>query len=354
MTRRLLDARINRRGALKGIGAAAIVSALSGREAAAQAGRRVVVGTWGGDYQNLLTQHIADPILRPQGIETLWDVGNEPPRKTKMLAERRLPRGTVDIQCLSGPAGFEMNQAGALEPIDWSKIRDNGNTIVPEVKTTYSIPHIFTGRVILYNPSKITTPPTSYNDLWNPAIANKVGIIDIQYQTTLESAALIAGGSRSNYEPGKAKLLELRRMGAQIVPTNEAMAQALKNEEIWMCIMWKARGVMWQNAGVPIQMAAPREGVGLYISEFCIAKNAPNKDAAYAFVNASLEASAQTGFARSMGYNGSNRTVTYPEDIRSRIAFTPEEQANMIMPDYEYLARNDAQIRDWWDRVFKA
>src|SRR5258707_6599533 len=27
---------------------------------------------------------------------------------------------------------------------------------------------------------------------------------------------------------------------------------------VWMCIMWKARGVMWQNAGIPIEIANPK------------------------------------------------------------------------------------------------
>ena len=45
--------------------------------------------------------------------------------------------------------------------------------------------------------------------------------------TTIESAAMINGGGVSNYEPGKEKLLELKKMGVKIYPTNEAMAQAL-------------------------------------------------------------------------------------------------------------------------------
>jgi putative spermidine/putrescine transport system substrate-binding protein len=132
------------------------------------------------------------------------------------------------------------------------------------------------------------------------------------------------------------------------------MAQSLRNEEIWICIMWKARGVMWQNAGVPIQIATPREGVGLYISEFVIPKNAPNKDGAYAFLNASLQAPAQVGFAESMGYNGSNASVELPAALQSRIALSEAERANLLVPDYEYLARADAGLRDWWERVFKA
>jgi len=113
--------------------------------------------------------------------------------------------------------------AGTLLEVDWAKV-PNGVHIVPALKTKYSVPHIFTSRVILYNPSKVTEVPTSYNDLWNPKYAGRVGIIDIQYQTTIESAAMISGGTLNNYEPGKDKLLELKKLGVKIVPTNEAMA----------------------------------------------------------------------------------------------------------------------------------
>jgi putative spermidine/putrescine transport system substrate-binding protein len=353
MTKTTLD-RISRRRVLQGIGGAAAASTLAMPHIArAQAGGKVIVGTWGGDYQNLQIKHVADPILKPKNIEVLWAVGGDPERKTKLLAEKRLPRGTVDIVALTGSGTFEMWQQDVLQEIDYSKLK-NANVILPQVKTKYSIPHIYTGRVILYNPAKINPAPTSYADLWNPKYAGKVGVIDIQYQTTIESAAMVAGGTMSNYEPGKAKLLELKKMGIQVVPTNEAMAQALKNEEIWMCIMWKARGVQWQNAGVPVQIAAPKEGLVLYISEFAIAKNAPNKDAAHAYLDATLEQSAQLGFAESMGYNGTISGLKLPEALERRIGFTEAETKTMLKQDYDYLAKNDAGLKEWWDKVFKA
>src|SRR6266576_6118562 len=112
---------------------------------------------------------------------------------------------------------------------------------------------------------------------------------------------MINGGTMSNYEPGKEKLLELKKMGVKIYPTNEAMAQALKTGEVGMCVMWKARGVMWQNAGVPVQAVAPKEGVVLYVSDFVIPKNAPNKTAAHAYLDAMLAPAAQIGSPRPRG-----------------------------------------------------
>jgi putative spermidine/putrescine transport system substrate-binding protein len=335
---------------MKGLAAAGALSVIA-RPRASAAGR-VVVGTWGGDYERLLQKDIAVPLLQPQGIEVLYDTANDSPRKTKMLAEKRLPRGTMDISALTRAGSYEMWKADTLIELDMKRI-PNSVHVLSQMRTSFAIPHIWTGRIILYNPKFITEKPGSYEDLWNPKYAGRVGIIDIQYQTTIESAAMINGGGLSNFEPGKAKLMELKKLGVKIMPTNEAMAQALKTGEIWMCIMWKARGVMWQNAGVPIEIATPKEGVVIYISDFVIPKNAPNKDNAYAYLNAALDPKPQEEFIEDMGYNPTVDNVNPSSAMAKRIGFTPEEMKRLLVQDHEYLAKNDSQLKEWWDKVFK-
>jgi putative spermidine/putrescine transport system substrate-binding protein len=165
---------------------------------------------------------------------------------------------------------------------------------------------------------------------------------------------MINGGNLKNYEPGKAKLLELKKMGVKIVPTNEAMAAALKTEEIWMCIMWKARGVQWQNAGVPVKIVSPKEGLVLYVSEMGIPKNAPDKDAAYAYLDALLDPRPQQGFIDDMGYNPTIDNLKATGEMAQRIGFSPAEEKTMMVQDYEYLAKNDSQLKEWWDKEFKS
>lgn len=315
------------------------------------AGGRVVVGTWGGDYEKFLDNYIAKPLLEPKGIQVVYDTANDTARRAKLLAEKRLAHGSMDVAALTAPGSYQMYQNGILEELDDQKV-PNLKHVVPALRTSYSAPHIWTGRVILYNPKFIKEKPTSYADLWNPKYAGKVGVIDIQYLTTIESAAMINGGSLSNYEPGKEKLLELKKMGVRIYPTNEAMVQALQTEECWMCIMWKARGVQWQNAGVPVEIAAPKEGLVAYISDFSLPKNATNKAAAYAYLNAMLEAPPQIDFAKNMGYNPSAENVKLPADLEKRIGFAPGTK--ILTEDYDYIAKNDNQFQEWWNKVFKS
>src|SRR6266567_8273035 len=106
---------VSRRTALKGLGAVALPAFLRGRALAE--GGRVVIGTWGGDYARLLAKNIEDPLLKPKGYEVAQDQAGDAPRRTKMVAEKRLPRGTSDIQGLSAANMYEMNEAGVLEQI---------------------------------------------------------------------------------------------------------------------------------------------------------------------------------------------------------------------------------------------
>ncbi|MGW9333184.1 ABC transporter substrate-binding protein [Bosea sp. NPDC055594] len=345
---------IDRRDVLKGLAAGTAASAL-GNPALAQSGGKVVVGTWGGDYARLLTKNIEEPLLKPKGIEILQDQAADSPRRAKMVAERRLPRGTTDIQGLSSANMFEMNEAGVVEQLDYAKI-PNAKNLMPTMKYPYGIGQIYSGKVVVYNPKLISPAPTSFKDAFDPRHGNKIGIIDIQYLYVIMAASMAATGGASmiDFEGAKKVLLEAKKAGARIYPTNEAFAQAMKTEEIGIGVMWKARAVQWQNAGIPVESAAPSEGIPLYISGFSIPKNAPNKENAYLYMNAMLEKSAQEAFAVDMGYNGTVTGLSIAPDLQKRIGFTSEEEKRLKDLDYGYLAKNDAAMKEWWDKVFKA
>jgi putative spermidine/putrescine transport system substrate-binding protein len=332
-----------------GIGAAALPLGV----ARADEGGRIVVGTWGGDYARLLNKNIDEPLLKPKGWEIVQDQDGDAPRRAKMLAEKRLPRGTVDIQGLSAVNMFQMNAAGVSETLDFSKI-PNAPNIIPQMKYPYGIGHIYSGKVVVYNPKLVSPAPTAFKDAFDPKNGDKMGFIDIQYQYVMVAAALAAGGKPSDLEPGKAILMAAKKAGARVYPSNETFAQALKTEEISIGIMWKARVVQWQDAGISVESAAPTEGVPMYVSGFAIAKNAPDKAGAYAYMNAMLDKSAQEAFAVDMGYNPTVSNAVVAPDLQKRIGFTPEEQSRLVDLDYDYITKNDAAMKEWWDKVFKA
>jgi putative spermidine/putrescine transport system substrate-binding protein len=341
---------ISRRAALSG---AAIAAAAAGLPGLARAqSRQAVVGTWGGDYGELLRQNIDLPLMQPQGIEILQDVANADPRKTKMLAERQARRGTMDVSCLSDTDMNMMAAQNTLDTLDMSRLQ-RGGTVVQALRKPYAIPHIYSALVLLYNPDKVTTPPTSFADMWDPKYRGRVGLSDILYSTNSFAAAVAGGGSFSDYKPGQAKLMELRSLDAKVYPSNEALAAALKGEEVWMTPMWLARGFMWQKAGIPLRHVVPKEGAYAIVFEAGIPKNSRNKDQAYAYLDAMLQPQAQTAFADRMGYLPTVTDATLPPDIAKQISLSEAEQARLRAPDYDYLLRAHGEILDFWNKQFK-
>lgn len=335
-----------------GMATAGLALSASGLRAQSLSCSEAAVGTWGGDYQELLIANFEKAVLGPLKVEVNHDVANAPPRKTKLLTERTARKGTMDVALLSEIDMFEMYKAGVLEELDYSRLK-NGANIIPALRRTYSIPHIYSGKIILYNPTKVTTPPTSYADLWDPKYKGRVGFADGLYIQIIESAAMIAGGSLENFEPAKAKLAELKKLDAKVYPSNEALAAALKSEEVWFTIMWRARGVQWKNAGIPVAPAIPKEGVTPIIFEAAIPKNAPNKDCAYAYLDAMLDPRGQVGFAAKMGYVPTVTNAPLDAKLTADLSFTAEEQKKFLIPNLEYVAKNNAALLDWWNREFK-
>jgi putative spermidine/putrescine transport system substrate-binding protein len=346
---------VTRRAVLHGMAAVAGTSSLGAFPAWGQANKKIVLSTWGGDYAKLLTKHISSRVLAPKGWEVVNDEGQVVQRKAKTVAERRLPKGTSDVQALTATDVAEMTQMEVLEKLDLSRMKNAKNIIktFSIAESPYFSPHIYSGKVVLYNPKLIKNAPTGIADLWDPKNQGKVGVVDIQHVYTTMAAALVGGGKTGDFERAKKALLELKKLQPRMYPSNEALAQALMTEEVGLCIMWKARAVQWQNAGANIVTVAPKEGVIAYVSGFTIPKNAPNKDGAYAFLDAALEPSVQEGFAADMGYNPVVGNANVPADLRKRIGFTPEEEKLLVNPDLEFIAKRSAELKDFWDKEFK-
>src|SRR5262249_53934940 len=149
------------------------------RLARADAPGKMILGTWGGDYSKLLTKNVEAPLLTPKKLEVEHAIAGDPERRAKLLAEARLPRGTSDLQALSAANMYEMKEAGVLDTIDYAKI-PNAKSLLPQMKYPYGVGHIYSGKVILYNPKLIREVPTAFADTFDPKHGNRLGIIDIQ------------------------------------------------------------------------------------------------------------------------------------------------------------------------------
>jgi putative spermidine/putrescine transport system substrate-binding protein len=316
-------------------------------------GAQVVVGTWGGDYGEILQQGLDVPLARPAGLEPVQDVAPAPPRKAKLLAERQARRGSMDIAALSDVDMYELSQHGLFDAVPEGALKRIG-AVIPALRKPYAVPHIYSARVILYNPAKVNPAPRSYADLWDPKWRGRVGLSDLLYAQYVETAAIVGGGGTSDFAPAWDKLREWKQLGARVYPSNEALAAALKSEEVWLTVMWLARGFMWKQSGIPLEHVVPEEGATSITYEMAVPRNSRGKDQAWRYIDLMLDPRAQGAFAQRMGYVPTVTDAPLPPDIARQISLSDADQAKLRTPDYGYMARMAPEVLNFWNREFKA
>ena len=341
----------SRRSLLIG-GTAAAALVMTGRPALAQSGE-LIIANWGGDWNDRCVKFVETPLVEKKGIKISRILNLEPERKTKLLAERNLPRGTLSLAQFTLGDAYELNEMGIVEPLDYSKI-PNAAAIRPSLRSPYFLPFIVGGVTLAYNPKYIKEPPTSFADLWNVAYAGKLGVLDQSFYNWIYMAALVAGGKMDNVEPGFAKLLEMKKtMQPRIYPTHQQLAAAFASEEIWISANYSARLFQWEKDGVSVKSSYPKEGAITVVFGAIIPKKAPNKDAAYFYLNSFLDPTALGQFCDASMYAPSTTNAIMPPAVKEKIDFTAAQSASLNNVDYAYQAKNLARWLEWWNKEFK-
>ena len=344
---------LNRRKFIALSGASLVAAPMIARRSALAQGGELRVANWGGDWNERVVRAFEAPFINSKGIKIIHELSNPPERKAKLLAERRLPRGSVDVTWLSDADAYEMDQAGVLEPIDQTKI-PNWKYIDKKLQVPHIVTWIYGGIVLMYNPNKVPEPK-SFADLWNPKYADRVGINDGIYFQYIYAASLAHGGAMGNVDKAFPALLDLKKaVKPRLYPTHQALAAAFNSEEVWISANYSSRIIQWTKEGVPVKWSYPKEGAIFTSFGAGIPKKGLNRDAAYYYLNAMLEPQAAGKIGELTSYPPSTTNAEMPDEIRKTIAFTPEQIQQFNFVDYGYAAKNDSKWVEWWNKEFKA
>ena len=191
----------------------------------------------------------------------------------------------------------------------------------------------------------------SWEALWDPANAGQVIIPSLQNTEgmwTLFVAAMLGSGkpfSEAQYEidTAFAKLEELKPNLLSVYTTMSQAFNLLEQGEISMLSGNFSSYTLPRKAeGVPVDLAAPKEGIFAMPSGICLVKGGPNPELAEAYVNEMLGTEMQTAIADFASSVPANTTV-------SAGAIIPEG-VPIYSPDWSFVAENR---RSWIERFDK-
>lgn len=337
------------------MGAASAFAGLSAAPAWAQAAKgEVVVANWGGSWNERTVKFIEAPLLEAAGMKVVRDLAAAPARRTKLLAERALPRATIDVAHASEGDAHMLHTQGVWDTLDETKV-PNLKFVHDNLKTPYFVPWQFSGWVLVYNPAKVPDPPRRFADLLNPKYAGRVGLTDIHYALHHRAAALAASGNVHDVAGAQKWLLELRKaVQPRLYPGHEQVQVGLKNEEVWISCNFRSRTLQFANEGVNVLPMYPGEGGIGTVFGAGVTKRARNKENAYAYLNAMLDPKALGSMVQETFYSPSTRNAQLPAEVKARLEFSPDEQKRLHFADLAKAGQEDPGMLDWWNKVYKA
>ncbi len=352
---------LNRRQVLAGTAAGAATlfmpSILRAQE------RSLSVGVYGGYFKESFDEHIFPRFTEATGINV--ESIAEPTGEAWLVQLEQAARANVAPADVSMMSQVAMRKGVATElwaPIDQSRV-EGFDAILPPFVVRYPDDRIAgVGAVAWYitlvsNTDVYPEAPTSWNALWDPANANRLGLLALVSNSFLleVTAKTHFGGTEIlDTEEGILQVMEKLaevRPNVQLWYRDEAQfEQALRSGEIPMGQYYHDVTGLAAADGFPVRSTFPQEGGISDSGCWAISRASTKSDEAHEFINFASQPEIQSLMSRQIG--------TAPTIERSLTDLTDEEFAAVaseidpVVPRYDmYVERADWLNQRWTELI---
>ena len=237
--------------------------------------------------------------------------------KEAMNKIRAAGLGTYDVVFLG--VGFEevaMKQS-LIDPIDVSKLANFKDMYAPfrKPKADGVYDHVTyswgANGLIAYNPAKTNGPIKSWKDVYSGKFKGRIGKIDKAneqaYRTTFQSGFEYGELSDAQWDIISKTLASDMPQVRTIYQHYDEMAQLLAAGEIWIADTDDGGFRQSKAKGLKIELVYPEEGFIAWYDGPCLVKEAPNHEAAYAFIDHMISPETQAQLSKELGYAPANQ-----------------------------------------------
>lgn len=221
-----------------------------------------------------------------------------------------------DLISASGDITERLYKAGLVRPIDPTKLtnyatvfesfqRGKWNTFDGQ---PYGVTFAWGPNVLVYNTEAVSPTPSSWEILFDPQYAGKITLPD--NPMTIADVALWLGKpdpydlTEEDLAEVKAKLLALRPNVRKFWTTAGELANLFQSGEVVLAHAWPLTYQQLDQAGFPVGSVSPPGKLTGWTDSWMIAKNSPNSEAAYQWVDYILSGPGQKGVMAATGYSG--------------------------------------------------
>ncbi|MEI3437387.1 MAG: spermidine/putrescine ABC transporter substrate-binding protein [Blautia sp.] len=285
----------------------------------------LVLYTW----QGMFPQEVLDDFESETGIKVTYS--NFDTDETMLEKVSMAKGGDYDVVIADDYILEKVIQEGLAEKLDKDKLSnfENINSLYQgqfyDPTDEYTVPYGAGIPLIVYDPDEVDIDIEGYNDLWDPSLEDSIALT-ANYRVINGITNLALGKSMNEEdvdsikETGK-KLLELAPNVRMIQDDNTQ--DALLNGEASVAFLYTSQVTSVLAENPDLKVVYPKEGLGFGIMGMFIPSEAPDKDAAYQFVNYILQPEVSAKCFDYIGYYCTNKAadefvdpnLVVPEDV---------------------------------------
>lgn len=312
---------------------------------------------YSGVVQDNYTKAVVEPFMKAHpDIKVEYVPGDSAATMLGTLRSQKSSPST-DVAIFDISVANTGNKEGIFQPLD-PKLVPNMKDVAKrgQVEGNYGPAVTFDNLVLLYNKKKISTAPTSWNDLWDPKYSDQVVIDaapDLQGLSLMVIINKMLGADyKKTIDPAVNKLAELAPHVQSWKPNPDPYTM-IENGSASIGIGWNARAQYYADqSNGRLGVVIPKEGSVFQTNSVNLVKDAPNAEAAQTFINYALSPKAQAAFTDQMFYAPTNTKANakVSKAAKSRTATTPERLSKIIDVDWNYIAAHNDDWTQIWQR----
>ncbi|WP_428487693.1 ABC transporter substrate-binding protein [Rhodopila sp.] len=291
-------------------------------------GTTLTLSTWGGVTSDGIRDYVGPEFEKQTGAKLAFDIGGQGARYNKLLAQKG-NQGT-DVFFGTDEALVGGLRAGVLQTADlkalpnYADLHDWSRTVQPPDRATQvaGVPYTLISYVLAFNPDTVKTRPISWGDLWRPEFQGKLAFAapgHSQMPGLVIIAAELAGGDKTNVDPGFAKLAKLRPDKLTFFWTD--WAPMLKTGDTNSATEFDYYPETMKAQGYPIDYVFPSEGAIGAAECAALVAGTRNREVAHVFLNLMIDPAIQETFATRTFQGPTNKKVQLTADIAARMSY---------------------------------
>ena len=283
-------------------------------------------------WSEYVPQEVIDGFTKQTGIPVDYEVYDS---NEKMLTKLLSSPGHYDLIQPSEYMVEHLIKRGLLEPIDQSAI-PNVTNLLPEYRNPeydpgmkYSMPYMAGTVGIVFNSDKIKDPIRGYQDVFQQKHAGRIIALDDNRE--IVSWALNVKGIDIN-DVTTANLAKVKPLLAdwlkliKIFNSDDPKPQ-LFSGDVDLGVVYCGDAAKLIEQDKKFKYVLPAEGAHRFIDNLCIPKDAPDKQAAEAFINYILRPEVSKIISDKFPYtnpNGAARKLLMPQQLANPASYPPD------------------------------